>query len=49
MVVLWNTINILLLVVCDIDIMYVLVIPQYKYNVLVITQVWGEAEDAGDN
>ena len=27
---------------------YVLVIPQYKYNILVITQVRGEAEDAGD-
>ena len=25
---------------------YVLVIPQYEYNVLVITQVQGEAEDA---
>ena len=29
--------------------MYVLVIPQYEYNILVITQVRGEAEDAGDN
>ena len=28
---------------------YVLVIPQYEYNILVITQVRGEAEDAGDN
>ena len=28
---------------------YVIVIPQYKYNILVITQVWGEAEDAGNN
>ena len=27
---------------------YVLVIPQYEYNILVITQVRGEAEDAGD-
>ena len=23
--------------------------PQYEYNILVITQVRGEAEDAGDN
>ena len=29
--------------------MYVLVIPQYEYNILVITQVRGEAKDAGDN
>ena len=29
--------------------MYVLVIPQYEYNILVITQVRGEAEDADDN
>ena len=28
---------------------YVLVIPQYEYNILVITQVRGEAEEAGDN
>ena len=28
---------------------YVLVIPQYEYNILVITQVRGKAEDAGDN
>ena len=28
---------------------YVLVIPQYECNILVITQVRGEAEDAGDN
>ena len=28
---------------------YVLVIPQYEYNILVITQVRGEAEDADDN
>ena len=28
---------------------YVLVIPQYEYNILIITQVQGEAEDAGDN
>ena len=27
---------------------YVLVIPQYEYNILVITQVQGKAEDAGD-
>ena len=27
---------------------YVIVIPQYEYNILVITQVQGEAEDAGD-
>ena len=27
----------------------VLVIPQDEYNILVITQVRGEAEDAGDN
>ena len=25
------------------------VIPQYKCNILVITQVRGEAEDTGDN
>ena len=29
--------------------MHVLVIPQYEYNILVITQVRGEAEDVGDN
>ena len=29
--------------------MYVLVIPQYEYNILVITLVQGEAEDTGDN
>ena len=29
--------------------MYVLVIPQYEYNILVITQVRGEAKDVGDN
>jgi len=23
-------------------------IPQYEYNILVITQVWGEAKDAGN-
>ena len=28
---------------------HVLVIPQYEYNILVITQVRGEVEDAGDN
>ena len=28
---------------------YVIVIPQYKYNILVITQVQGKAEDAGDD
>ena len=28
---------------------YVLVIPQYEYNILVITQVRGEAEDVDDN
>ena len=27
---------------------YVLVIPQYEYDILVITQVQGKAEDAGD-
>ena len=26
-----------------------IVIPQYEYNILVITQVQGEAEDAGNN
>ena len=26
---------------------YVIVIPQYEYNILVITQVQGEAKDAG--
>ena len=29
--------------------MFVLVIPQYEYNILVITQVRGEAKKAGDN
>ena len=29
--------------------MYVIVIPQYEYNILVITQVRGEAEDVGNN
>ena len=29
--------------------MYVLVIPQYEYNILVITQVRGKAKDMGDN
>ena len=28
---------------------YVIVIPQYEYNILVITQVQGEAEGVGDN
>jgi len=28
---------------------YVIVIPQYEYNILVITQVRGEAEDKGNN
>ena len=28
---------------------YVIVIPQYEYNTLVITQVRGEAKDVGDN
>ena len=28
---------------------YVLVIPQYEYNILVITQVQGEAKDTDDN
>ena len=28
---------------------YVIVIPQYEYNILVITQVQDEAEDAGNN
>ena len=28
---------------------YVIVISQYEYDILVITQVWGEAEDAGNN
>ena len=28
---------------------YLSVIPQYQYNILVITQVQGEAEDAGNN
>jgi len=27
----------------------VIVIPQYEYNILVITQVWGEAEDGRNN
>ena len=35
-------------IICSIQ-LYVLVIPQYEYNILVITQVQGEAEDAGDN
>ena len=29
--------------------MYVLVISQFEYNILVITQVRGEAKDTGDN
>ena len=29
--------------------MYVLVIPQYEYNILVIIQVQSEAEDPGDS
>ena len=28
-------------------VMYVLVISQYKWVILVITQVWGKAEDKG--
>ena len=28
---------------------YVIVIPQYEHNILVITQVQGEDEDAGNN
>ena len=31
------------------DVYSILVIPQYEYNILVITQVRGEAEDAGNN
>ena len=27
----------------------VLVIPQYKYNIIIITQVRGKAEDVGNN
>jgi len=28
---------------------YAIVIPQYEYNILVITQVRGKAEDVGNN
>ena len=28
---------------------YVIVIPQYEYNILVITQAQGKSKDAGDS